>query len=51
MTCIRVKIWYTIAMLKGIDMKKFAVELLSAAVIACLFFGPLFYYMLFMMKP
>ncbi len=45
------KICYTIAMLKGIDMKKFAVEFFQATIIACLFFGPLFYYFLFMMKP
>jgi hypothetical protein len=30
---------------------KFLKELAQAAVLAALFFGPLFYYMLFVMKP
>jgi hypothetical protein len=30
---------------------KFFIELLQAAVIAMLMFGPLFYYFLFVMKP
>jgi hypothetical protein len=32
-------------------MKRFVVELLQATVLAGLFFGPLFYYFLFTMKP
>lgn len=32
-------------------MKRLVVELLQAALLAACFFGPLFYYMLFMMKP
>ena len=32
-------------------MKRFVVELLQAAVLASLFFGPLFYYFLVTMKP
>lgn len=32
-------------------MKKFVIELLQAAFLALCFFGPLFYYILFMMKP
>lgn len=30
---------------------KFIKELLQATVLAALFFGPLFYYMIFVMKP
>jgi hypothetical protein len=44
-----------VAILHGSDtlhsMMKMIVELLQATVLAALFFGPLFYYLLFVMQP